>query len=128
MPRCTEPICETIAPPAHLSGRAKAIFVETAQVCAQEGYELSPMDGALLELYATARADAQEHEETIAKQGWVLVAATSGYAYPNPCVAMRDAALKRAMGAATKLGLAKLDRSKLLKTSRNKKNPLSEFI
>lgn len=127
-PRATEKVCGTITPPAHLNGRAKGIFIETAQVCAQEGYALTPMDGAVLELYATARADALEHEERIAVEGWVMVAKTSGYAYPNPRVAMRDAALKRAVGAATKLGLAKLDRVRLPKASQFSKDPLSEFI
>jgi phage terminase small subunit len=112
----TETVHEPLAIPSHLTETAGAIFAEVAAICEREGYELSPMDGPMLELYATARADAILHEAVIEAEGWTFTAKTNGYSYPNPRVAMRDAALKRAAGAATKLGLAKLDRLRVPKS------------
>lgn len=123
-----ETVVGTLSPSSHLSEEAAAIFRETAEVCSKEGHKLSPMDGAILELYATARADAYEHERAIAAEGWTITAKNSGYSYPNPRVAMRDAALKRAVGAATKLGLSRLDRGRIKKSAEWQDDPFGDFV
>jgi P27 family predicted phage terminase small subunit len=123
-----ELIVGQIEPPAHLTARAVSVFNDIVGKCSREGYALSSMDGPMLALYATAQADALEHEEAIAKEGWTMRAGEKGYLYPNPRVAMRDAALKRAVGAATKLGLAKLDRRRIPKAALPADDAFAKFI
>lgn len=124
----TETITGTITPPKHLTRKARSIFVDVVSICEREGYALSPMDAPMLELYATARADALLHEQAIEKEGWTLASGANKYSYPNPRVAMRDSALKRAAGAATKLGLAKLDRARVPKTGSALKDEFDQFV
>lgn len=121
-----QPRGEEIQAPPHLSPEAAAIFQDTVLACKRGGYALGVMDSPMLELYATARADAQLHEIAVLRDGWTMTS-TNGYAYPNPRVAMRDAALKRAAGAAKNLGLAKVDRRRIDPSSTEHEDPFAKF-
>lgn len=123
----TTTVSSRIKPPAYLREDAKAIFRETARVAAREGYTFSQLDAPLLAIYSTAVADALEAEKDIAREGWTY-RAQSGYPVPNPRAAQRSDALKRAAGAAAKLGLARIDRPRIPKSVVEERDPFAAFI
>lgn len=112
------------AAPEWLCDEARAEYERAAQLM---GAALTLADMAALALYAEAYADTAKLTREIRAEGSV-VELSNGVMASNPKCAQRDAAAKRVLSFASKLGFSPVDRARVPKSATAVANPFNSFV
>ena len=120
---------QLMTPPAWLSPIAVREFKRIVEIANDVDF-LDNLDVSILAVYCSSYAQVIDAEKHIQEEGAVVISALDRPVV-NPYVGVRDKAEQKMIQCSAKLGLATIDRLKLMapeKTEKKKENKFAEFL